>query len=202
MPAKPTFSKIVFLGAPSVGKTSVIEQIVYGNYHAEKEMHPTIEDTYDAWIDADKGQKERIRIYDLKGLDEENPVLPYHYIQVVDAVVWVFSITSMKSFTLIQHLRKEVERIRGKDFPMVILGTKVDMNDSRECDHNSAIKWANAEKVKLFEVLPMTRNTLQAPMTCLLKKINAPYVKGKNDLRLFRRGVIKSSSSKDTTSDT
>ena len=31
-------------------------------------MYSTIEDTYDAWIDTDKGQKERIRIYDLKGL--------------------------------------------------------------------------------------------------------------------------------------
>ena len=31
-------------------------------------MYPTIEDIYDAWIDADRGQKEKIRIFDLKGL--------------------------------------------------------------------------------------------------------------------------------------
>ena len=31
-------------------------------------MYPTIEDIYDAWIDAYRGQKEKIRIFDLKGL--------------------------------------------------------------------------------------------------------------------------------------
>lgn len=30
-------------------------------------MYPTIADSYDAWVDADRGQKERIRIYDLQG---------------------------------------------------------------------------------------------------------------------------------------
>lgn len=29
---------------------------------------------------------------------------------------------------------------------MVILGTKVDMNNSRECDHSEVMKWANSEK--------------------------------------------------------
>ena len=31
-------------------------------------MYPTIEDTYDGWVETDKPQKERIRIYDMKGL--------------------------------------------------------------------------------------------------------------------------------------
>lgn len=30
-------------------------------------MYPTIADSFDAWVDADRGQKERIRIYDLQG---------------------------------------------------------------------------------------------------------------------------------------
>ena len=30
-------------------------------------MYPTKADSYDAWVDADRGQKERIRIYDLQG---------------------------------------------------------------------------------------------------------------------------------------
>ena len=30
-------------------------------------MYPTIADSFDAWVDADRGQKERIRIYDIQG---------------------------------------------------------------------------------------------------------------------------------------
>ena len=44
-------------------------------------MYPTIEDTYDAWIEVDRGnpgpgsQKERIRLYDIKGQVGEKSVL-------------------------------------------------------------------------------------------------------------------------------
>lgn len=40
---------------------------LYYHYLFSKVMHPTISDSYDAWVDADRGQKERIRIYDLQG---------------------------------------------------------------------------------------------------------------------------------------
>ncbi|XP_065668709.1 NF-kappa-B inhibitor-interacting Ras-like protein 1 isoform X2 [Hydra vulgaris] len=194
MPPVKSFSKILVLGAVGVGKTSIIEQIVYGNYNPEKVMYSTLEDSYDAWIDADKGQKERIRIYDLKGLDYVSPSLPSHYIQIVDGVMLVFSITSKKSFTLIEQLKSDIEKVRGKDFPIVIVGNKVDLSDSRECDHAVINKWANKEKVKLFEVLPMNRNTLQEPITFLIKKIASGYGKVKPDVKLmFRRTGGKNS---------
>ena len=31
-------------------------------------------------------------------------------------------------------------------FPIVIMGSKVDLNESRECDHSNVIKWADSEK--------------------------------------------------------
>ncbi|XP_057314005.1 NF-kappa-B inhibitor-interacting Ras-like protein 1 [Hydractinia symbiolongicarpus] len=187
-----SFSKIIVLGASSIGKTTIIEQIVYGNYNPEKEMHPTIEDSYDAWVDADRGQKERIRIFDVKGLDLNNLVLPFHHIQVADAFMLVFSVTSRKSLTLVEHLKKEIERIRGKDFPIVVLGTKVDVADARECEHSAVVKWANSERIKMFEVLPMNRNTLQEPLTYLVKKISSNIGKRNADVKgIFRRGVGK-----------
>ena len=36
MPAVKNITKIVVLGATSVGKTSIIEQIVYANYYPDK----------------------------------------------------------------------------------------------------------------------------------------------------------------------
>ena len=36
MPPVKSFTKILVLGAVGVGKTSIIEQIVYGNYRPEK----------------------------------------------------------------------------------------------------------------------------------------------------------------------
>lgn len=189
MPVK-TLSKIVVLGAQAVGKTSIVEQIVYGNYVPEKEMHATVADSYDAWVDAERGQKERVRIYDLKGQDIENFVAPSHYMQISDGFILVFSVTSKKSFNVVEQLRKEISICRGKDFPVVVLGTKVDMSDARECNHAEVVKWAELEKVKLFEVLSESRATLQEPLIYLLKKMLPAVGKRNADMKqiLFRRG--------------
>ena len=40
-------------------------------------MYPTLADSYDAWIDADRGQKERVRFYDIQG--QVNPHLYLHF---------------------------------------------------------------------------------------------------------------------------
>lgn len=55
------------LGAQLCGKTSLIEQCINGVYIVGMTF-PTVEDTYEAWIEVEKGQRERIRIYDTAGL--------------------------------------------------------------------------------------------------------------------------------------
>lgn len=198
MPAGKNITKILVLGATSVGKTSIIEQIVYANYYLEKEMYPTIEDTYDAWIDIDRVEKERIRIYDVKGQDADNLELPLSHVQVVNAFMLVFSVTSKKSFELVKTLKKEVESARGKDIPMVLIGTKVD-SDSRDCEHAASVKWAKDEKVKLFEVTTISRPTLQEPLSYLVKKVVPAVAKSNADMkRIFSRGAKKFT--KDSTS--
>jgi len=194
----PKISKIAVFGAKSVGKTSIIQQIVYGNYSINKMMYPTIADSYDAWVDADRGQKERIRIYDLQGQDPDpNFSSPSHHIQIADAFILVFSVTSKASFSVVEKLRKEIVICRGKDVPIVVLGTKVDMSETRECQHNEVMKWADHEKVKLFEVFVESRTTLQEPIMYLLKKLPLSAGKRGADVKqkLFGRGQKSKESS-------
>jgi len=206
MPAGKSITKIVVLGAKSVGKTSIIEQLVFANYYPDKEMHPTIEDTYDAWIEVDRGNaagtKERIRIYDIKGQDSDNPEMPMHHMHIADGFILVFSVTCKKSFDLIKVLKKEVESCRGKDFPMVLIGTKVD-SDARDCDHAASSKWAKDEKLKFFEVTTISRPTLQKPLSELVKKATPNVVKPKpNHMNRFPFRLEKRSAKENISSPT
>uniref|UniRef100_A0A7M5XEZ3 Uncharacterized protein n=1 Tax=Clytia hemisphaerica TaxID=252671 RepID=A0A7M5XEZ3_9CNID len=169
----PKISKIAVFGAKSVGKTSIIQQIVYGNYSINKMMYPTIADSYDAWVDADRGQKERIRIYDLQGQDPDpNFISPSHHIQIADAFILVFSVTSKTSFSVVEKLRKEIVICRGKDVPIVVLGTKVDMSETRECQHNEVMKWADHEKgVFVSRTSRLVLTKLCPPLSKLKKKM-------------------------------
>lgn len=193
MPSASSVSKTVVFGANLVGKTSIIEQVVFGVYQPGK-TSPTVEDTYEAWVEVDRCQKERIRIYDTAGLNIDSPKVPSHYLHIADGFILVFSVCCQRSFKLVEDLKKEIDRVRGKDFPILVLGTKVDKHDDRKCDHERLMKWADAEKVKLFEVLASNRKTLQEPFTWLVKKMSTSAGKSSSQAdikKIFRKSANK-----------
>ena len=59
--------RLVVVGGPGVGKTTMLERLIHNNYHPDKKFYPTKEDIYMANIDV-KNRKETIRIHDTSGL--------------------------------------------------------------------------------------------------------------------------------------
>lgn len=62
-------SKVVICGMKGVGKTALLEQLIYGNVNLKSSFYPTIEDIYVANIETDRGTKERVCFYDTAGLE-------------------------------------------------------------------------------------------------------------------------------------
>lgn len=62
-------SKVVICGMKGVGKTAVLEQLIYGTVNLKSCFYPTIEDIYVANIETDRGTKERVCFYDTAGLE-------------------------------------------------------------------------------------------------------------------------------------
>lgn len=62
-------SKVVVCGMKGVGKTAILEQLIYGNVNLKSSFYPTIEDIYVANIETDRGTKERVCFYDTAGLE-------------------------------------------------------------------------------------------------------------------------------------
>ncbi|XP_035229292.1 NF-kappa-B inhibitor-interacting Ras-like protein 2 [Stegodyphus dumicola] len=58
-------SKVLICGYRSSGKTSILEQLIYGNFPCN--AYPTIEDIYCALVNTDRGLKEKLRFYDTAG---------------------------------------------------------------------------------------------------------------------------------------
>ena len=60
--------KVVVLGAPRVGKTTILEEAIYGNhYRLNTPYEPTIEDIYCGVVDTEKNTREKIYFYDYAG---------------------------------------------------------------------------------------------------------------------------------------
>ncbi|XP_078124226.1 NF-kappa-B inhibitor-interacting Ras-like protein 1 isoform X2 [Sander vitreus] len=169
--------KVVVCGQAAVGKTAILEQLLYGNHSVGSESSETQEDVYVASVETDRGVKEQLRLYDTKGLHDGQD-LPKHYYSVADGFVLVYSIDSLESFKKVDVLKKEIDKSRDKkEVTVIVLGNKMDLRERRQVDQEAAQQWARGEKVKLWEVSVAERNSLIEPFTQLTSRLTQPQSK-------------------------
>lgn len=128
--------KVVVCGQGSVGKTAVLEQLLYANHVAGEcltrvisltlsstdsygtgvagsETMETLEDIYIGSVETDRGTREQVRFYDTRGLRDGHE-FPRHYFTFADGFVLVYSIDSKESFKRVEALKKDIDRCRDK----------------------------------------------------------------------------------------
>ncbi|ELV09863.1 NF-kappa-B inhibitor-interacting Ras-like protein 1 [Tupaia chinensis] len=194
--------KVVVCGLLSVGKTAILEQLLYGNHTIGTEDCGTMEDVYMASVETDRGVKEQLHLYDTRGL-QEGVELPKHYFSFADGFVLVYSVNNLESFQRVELLKKEIDKFKDKkegtglsqlqELPccvkygcykpyrhqvaIVVLGNKIDLSEQRQVDAEVAQQWARSEKVRLWEVTVTDRKTLMEPFTLLASKLSQPQSK-------------------------
>lgn len=169
--------KVVVCGMASVGKTAILEQLLYGTHIVGAETSDTQEDIYVASVETDRGVREQLRLYDTRGL-RDGLDLPRHLFSVADGFVLVYSVDSLDSFKKVELLKKEIDKSRDKKEVMVIvLGNKSDLREHRQVDQDAAQQWARGEKVKLWEVSVAERSSLIEPFTNITSRLTQPQSK-------------------------
>lgn len=139
-------SKVVVCGMKGVGKTSILEQAIYGNLSEKtvrlnwvcifvsfiqnfQEIYPTIEDIYVANIESDRGIKEKIRFYDTAGIEHSqtstangttNQQLPRHYLALADGYILVYDTEKSDSLDVLVSLKKDIDKNKDKKEVCVI----------------------------------------------------------------------------------
>jgi len=171
-------NKVLLCGAKQIGKSAILEQLIYGHVSKDTVFYPTIEDTYEANVDTDRGVKETVRFYDLGGITSKTKEIPRQYFSVVDAYILLYAINSQESFLIMDSLKKDIDRNKEKkEAVIVVLGNKLDLVEERQVDYSQASAWAVKEKVRLFEVSVFDHQTLVEPFVHLCSRLNPPAPK-------------------------
>ncbi|XP_028316707.1 NF-kappa-B inhibitor-interacting Ras-like protein 1 [Gouania willdenowi] len=169
--------KVVVCGHVAVGKTAIVEQLVYGNHIVGSASNESQEDVYVASVETERGVREQLRIYDTRGLHDAQE-LPKHYYSVADGFVLVYSVDSIDSFRTMESLKKEVDKSRDKkEVTVIVLGNKNDIWVQRQVEQEAAQQWARTEKVKLWEVSTTEHPSLIEPFTQLTSRLTQPQSK-------------------------
>uniref|UniRef100_A0A3B5QBM0 GTP-binding protein Rheb n=1 Tax=Xiphophorus maculatus TaxID=8083 RepID=A0A3B5QBM0_XIPMA len=112
----------------AVGKSSLTIQFVEGQF--VDSYDPTIENTFNKMVNV-KGQDFNLQLVDTAGQDEYS-IFPQSHSMDIHGYVLVYSVTSMKSFEVVQVLHDKLLDMVGKiQVPTVLVGNKKDLHMER-----------------------------------------------------------------------
>jgi len=149
---KKVLLKLIILGESGVGKTAILNKYVNGKFILE----------HKATIGADFLTKElnlgdklvTLQIWDTAG-QERFQSLGNAFYRGSDACVLVYDITNDQSFKKIEEWRSNFIAQAAPDdpkkFPFLLLGNKLDRENQRQVDTNTADSYARANQMKFYE---------------------------------------------------
>ncbi|KAF9006423.1 small GTPase superfamily [Cyathus striatus] len=140
--------KIAVLGSRSVGKSSLVVQFIEN--HFVESYYPTIESTFSKSVKYN-GAEYDCEIIDTAGQDEFSILNAKHAIGI-HGFVLVYSVTSRNSYNMIQIVYDKIVDFCGvQDIPCVIVGSKCDLQHSRQVDSSEGERLAQLNKAAWVE---------------------------------------------------
>ncbi|KAL0248630.1 hypothetical protein GEMRC1_003864 [Eukaryota sp. GEM-RC1] len=140
--------QVVVVGGGGVGKSALSARFALGKFL--ERYDPTIEDSYRKAVDID-GTALRLEIMDTAGQDEYDSIREQYLVEG-HGFLLVYSIDSQESFDKAVSLRDQILRLQKRqDVPLVLVGNKCDLEDSRAVTNDEGKLLAEKFGCKFFE---------------------------------------------------
>ncbi|KAJ3788085.1 small GTPase superfamily [Lentinula aff. detonsa] len=165
--------KVVVLGAGGVGKSALTVRFIQGVFL--ENYDPTIEEEYRRSISVD-GSLTTLEVLDTAGA-EQFTSLNEVYIKAGKGFVLVFSLTQEASLKEVDHLRKQIYRIKGESgsIPIVVVGTKLDLVNEREVHRNTIQTLASRWNLPFYETSSKRNWHISDVFEDLVRQMRARY---------------------------
>ena len=151
--------KVVLVGAAHTGKTSIVNQYVFGSF-----THHTVSTTQPAFCQKQitfNNTELSLEIWDTAGQERYHALSPLFY-RDAEAGIVVFDLTDSDSFTRAQKWISELKGARGDQIHIVIAGNKSDLVDKRTVQIEEAQALAQQQKAPYFETSAKTKENIDA----------------------------------------
>ena len=140
---------IMTLGKCSVGKSSFILRFTENRF----------ENTYLTTVGLDfrfrlvniKDIQYKVLFYDTVGQEKYHSIAP-NIIKKANGIIIMYDITNKSTFDSIPEILKTIEEEKGKDFPMILIGNKMDLENEREIKKEEAEELAEKYGMEFFEI--------------------------------------------------
>ena len=159
---------IMTIGNSAVGKTCFILRFTENIF----------EDIYLSTIGIDfkikkikiKDKKYKIFFYDTTG-QERYVSIAFNTIKNADGIFLMYDITNEQSFQSIPEWIKSVREAKGNDFPIILLGNKIDKEEERKITKEAGKELADKYEFGFFEISNKEGINIEKAGLALIKKI-------------------------------
>ncbi|XP_062380596.1 ras-related protein Rab-33A [Sardina pilchardus] len=167
--------KIILIGDSNVGKTCLTFRFTGGSFPDKTEATIGV-DFREKAVEID-GEIIKVQVWDTAGQERFRRSMVEHYYRNVHAVIFVYDVTKMASF---QNLKLWIQECNSHHVsplvPRVLVGNKCDLVSQIQVPSNTALKFADAHNMLLFETSakdPIESQNVDSIFMCLACRLKA-----------------------------
>ena len=184
--------RIITLGESTVGKTAYINKYVHNIY---KNTMATIGfNTYSKNFSLPSGESIKIIFEDTSG-QERFRSLSLNFIRKANGVVLMYDITQKHTFDTVSNWCDQIWEYRQKDFPVILLGNKCDLEDERQVQREEGEQIANEKGINFLETSNKNginiKESVKVLVDMILKKKNSDSDEDIKSVKLDRKTLRK-----------
>ena len=183
---------IVTLGESTVGKTAYINKYVDNNF---KNTLPTIGfNMYSKKFSLPNGENIKIIFEDTSG-QERYHSLSFNFIRKANGIVLMYDITQKNTFETVNNWCNQIWEYQKKDFPVILLGNKCDLENERQVQREEGEQIANEKGIKFLETSNREginiKESVKELVDMILKNKKSNWDEGIKNVKLDRKTLKK-----------
>ncbi|KAH0786430.1 small GTP-binding protein [Histomonas meleagridis] len=134
-------ARVVMVGDSSVGKTSILNQLVDHTFNRFEQS--TIGSNYQIFVEDVEDTKVEMQIWDTSGQEKFRSLGPIYFRNAIAAVV-VYDQTSINSYEHIERWIRDVTEVAGPSTIIAVAANKSDLTNNAQVPFKEAENWAKS----------------------------------------------------------
>ena len=159
---------IITLGNSSVGKTSYI--LKYTDNCFQQVYLATVGIDFKTKEITLNNKKYKLYFYDTTG-QERFRSISVNIVKNADGILLLYDITDKNSFNAISGWMKSIKEIKRDDFPIILIGNKIDLENERKVQKFEGEKLAKQYNIGFYEISNKEGINIEEPCIELINKI-------------------------------
>ena len=160
--------KIMVIGNTAVGKTSFILKYTEDTF---QEVHlSTVGVDFRIKQITYNNKKYKLSIYDTTG-QERYKALAFSLIKNVDGIILIYDVTDISTFKSVPDWIQSAREKKGENYPMIILGNKIDLIDKRKITTEEGEEIAKKYGLDFYEISNKESVNIENAIMTLFQKV-------------------------------